>query len=65
MKSNIISLTSKISLSICLLVTLIFIAGCNRGGSEIVEDPLSKPYSLGPNSAPNVVPPTSNPPSNE
>lgn len=46
------------------LASLTFLIGCGST-TEIVEDPLVTPFSIGPNGTPSVTPPTTNPPNNE
>jgi hypothetical protein len=49
---------------IVAIMGVFLLIGCAQQ-TKVVEDPLLTPFSIGPNSPPQVTPPTTNPPINE
>lgn len=54
----------KTATAILAISLMLFFTGCAKSDTNN-EDPLNKPFSIGPTSAPNVEIPNSNPPINE
>jgi hypothetical protein len=52
--------TSKIVIVVAIAILVLTVSACNNSNSKTAEDPLNRPFSIGPNDTPNVNNPTSN-----